>query len=64
VNSPFQALVEFLPQAGDIGLHIILARGAAGFMRTGQDPLMRRLNESNTPDLALSCPPLGRAAAG
>jgi DNA segregation ATPase FtsK/SpoIIIE, S-DNA-T family len=57
VNSPFQGLVEFLPQAGDIGLHIILARGAAGLMRTGQDPLMRRLNESNTPDLALSCPP-------
>jgi S-DNA-T family DNA segregation ATPase FtsK/SpoIIIE len=57
VNSPFQALVEFLPQAGDIGLHIVLARGAAGSMRTGMDPLLRRLQESNTPDLALSCPP-------
>jgi S-DNA-T family DNA segregation ATPase FtsK/SpoIIIE len=57
VNCPFQALVEFLPQAGDVGLHIIAARGAAGLMRTGQDPLMRRLGESNTPDLALSCPP-------
>jgi S-DNA-T family DNA segregation ATPase FtsK/SpoIIIE len=55
--SPFQGLVEFLPQATDIGLHVILARGAAGLMRTGMDPLMRRLQESNTPDLALSCPP-------
>jgi S-DNA-T family DNA segregation ATPase FtsK/SpoIIIE len=55
--SPFQGLVEFLPQAADIGLHVILARGAAGLMRTGMDPLMRRLQESNTPDLALSCPP-------
>jgi S-DNA-T family DNA segregation ATPase FtsK/SpoIIIE len=57
LDSPFQGLVEFLPQAADIGLHIILARGAAGSMRTGSDPLLRRLNESNTPDLALSCPP-------
>jgi S-DNA-T family DNA segregation ATPase FtsK/SpoIIIE len=57
VNSPFQTLVEFLPQAGDIGLHIVLARGAAGSMRTAMDPLLRRLQESNTPDLALSCPP-------
>jgi DNA segregation ATPase FtsK/SpoIIIE, S-DNA-T family len=57
VNSPFQGLVEFLPQAGDVGLHVILARGAAGSMRTGMDPLVRRLQESNTPDLALSCPP-------
>jgi S-DNA-T family DNA segregation ATPase FtsK/SpoIIIE len=55
--SPFLALVEFLPQATDVGLHIVLARGAAGLMRTGMDPLMRRLQESNTPDLALSCPP-------
>jgi len=56
-NSPFQPLVEFLPQAGDLGLHVVLARGAAGSMRTSMDPVLRRLQESNTPDLALSCPP-------
>jgi DNA segregation ATPase FtsK/SpoIIIE, S-DNA-T family len=57
VNSPVQGLVEYLPQASDIGLHVILARAAAGSMRTGMDPVLRRLQESNTPDLALSCPP-------
>jgi S-DNA-T family DNA segregation ATPase FtsK/SpoIIIE len=39
-------LVDFLPQAGDIG----------GSMRTSGDPVLRRLQESNTPDIALSCP--------
>src|SRR5712691_7459793 len=56
-NSPLQPLVEFLPQAGDIGLHVVIARGAAGSMRTSMDPVLRRLQESNTPDIALSCPP-------
>jgi S-DNA-T family DNA segregation ATPase FtsK/SpoIIIE len=56
-SSPFAPLVEFLPQAGDIGLHVVVARGAAGSMRSGMDPVLRRLQEVNTPDLALSCPP-------
>jgi len=56
-SSPLQPLVEFLPQASDIGLHVVIARGAAGSMRTSMDPVLRRLGESNTPDLALSCPP-------
>jgi S-DNA-T family DNA segregation ATPase FtsK/SpoIIIE len=56
-NSPLQPLVEFLPQAGDIGLHVVIARAAAGSMRTAMDPVLRRLQESNTPDIALSCPP-------
>ena len=56
-SSPFSPLVEFLAQASDIGLHVVLARGAAGNMRTAMDPVLRRLQESNTPDLALSCPP-------
>jgi S-DNA-T family DNA segregation ATPase FtsK/SpoIIIE len=56
-SSPLQPLVDFLPQASDIGLHVVIARGAAGSMRTSMDPVLRRLGESNTPDLALSCPP-------
>ncbi len=57
VNSPLAPLVEFIPQAADIGLHIIVARAAAGSTRTSMDPVLRRLQESNTPDIALSCPP-------
>jgi S-DNA-T family DNA segregation ATPase FtsK/SpoIIIE len=57
VNSPFLPLVDFLPQAADVGLHLVLTRGAAGSARAAMDPVLRRLQESNTPDLALSCPP-------
>jgi DNA segregation ATPase FtsK/SpoIIIE, S-DNA-T family len=57
VGGPLNPLVDLLPQAADIGLHVVLARGAAGSGRMSVDPVIRRLQESNTPDLALSCPP-------
>jgi DNA segregation ATPase FtsK/SpoIIIE, S-DNA-T family len=56
-SNPLQSLIEFLPQANDIGLHVIIARAAAGSMRTGMDPVLRRLQESNVPEIALSCSP-------
>ncbi len=56
-SGPLQSLVEFVPQAADIGLHIVVARAASGSARTSMDPALRRLQESNTPDVALSCPP-------
>ncbi|WP_434444132.1 type VII secretion protein EccCa [Lentzea sp. E54] len=57
LGGPLDSLVELLPQAGDIGLHVVLARAAAGSSRTAMDSVVRRLQESNTPDLALSMPP-------
>ncbi len=57
MDSPFSPLLDLIPQATDIGLRVVLARGAAGSSRTSMDPFMRRLQESNAPDLALSCPP-------
>ncbi|GLZ38932.1 type VII secretion protein EccCa [Actinokineospora sp. NBRC 105648] len=56
-GGPLDSLVELLPQAGDIGLHVVLARAAAGSGRMSMDAVVRRLQESNTPDLALSVPP-------
>jgi S-DNA-T family DNA segregation ATPase FtsK/SpoIIIE len=56
-SNPFQPLIEFLPQASDIGLHVIVARAAAGSARMSGDQMLRRMWESNTPDVALSCPP-------
>jgi S-DNA-T family DNA segregation ATPase FtsK/SpoIIIE len=56
-SNPLQSLIELLPQAADIGLHVVLARAATGSVRTSMDPVMRRLQESNVPDLALSCTP-------
>jgi S-DNA-T family DNA segregation ATPase FtsK/SpoIIIE len=54
---PLDELVDLLPQATDIGLHVVLTRAAAGSSRTSMDSIVRRLQESNTPDLALSVPP-------
>jgi S-DNA-T family DNA segregation ATPase FtsK/SpoIIIE len=55
-GGPFQSLVELVPQAGDIGLHMVMARAAAGSSRSAMEPVTRRLQESNTPELALSMP--------
>jgi S-DNA-T family DNA segregation ATPase FtsK/SpoIIIE len=57
VGGPLESLVELVPQAEDIGLHVVLARAAAGSSRSSMEPLIRRLQESNTPELALSMPP-------
>lgn len=56
-NNPFMPLLDLIPHGTDIGLHIVLARGAAGGARSAMDPFLRRLHETNTPDIALSCPP-------
>jgi S-DNA-T family DNA segregation ATPase FtsK/SpoIIIE len=56
-ENPLAGLIPLLPQGGDIGLHLIVARAAAGAMRLSMDPLLRRIQELNTPDVALSCPP-------
>ncbi len=57
LGGPLESLVDLLPQAADIGLHVVLTRAAAGSNRMSMDPVVRRMHESNTPDLALSCPP-------
>ncbi|WP_327000709.1 type VII secretion protein EccCa [Dactylosporangium sp. NBC_01737] len=56
-DSPLQPLVPLVQHGADIGMHLVLTRGAAGAMRMAMDPLLRRLQETNSPDIALSCPP-------
>ncbi|WP_093412847.1 type VII secretion protein EccCa [Saccharopolyspora flava] len=57
MGGPLDSLLDLLPQAADIGLHVILTRSAAGSSRLSMDSVVRRMQESNTPDLAFSCPP-------
>jgi S-DNA-T family DNA segregation ATPase FtsK/SpoIIIE len=57
LDNPLLPLVPFLPQGSDIGFHLVLSRGAANVLRMAMDPLIRRLQETNSPDVALSCPP-------
>ncbi|WP_145908072.1 type VII secretion protein EccCa [Kitasatospora viridis] len=54
---PFAPLMDYLAQGAEIGLHLIVARSANGAGRGLSDPLLRRLQEVNSPALLLSCPP-------
>ncbi|WP_017558258.1 type VII secretion protein EccC [Nocardiopsis baichengensis] len=54
---PLAPLLDMLPLGADIGLHLILARGAGGFSRAMGEPALRMLIDANTPSIVLSCPP-------
>lgn len=56
-NTPFDPLLPNLALGYEVGLHLIVARAAAGAGRGLGEHLMRRLQEVNTPSLLLSCPP-------
>ncbi|WP_320067761.1 type VII secretion protein EccCa [Micromonospora sp. RTGN7] len=54
--NPLRALEEYLPQARDIGLHLVLARRAGGATR-GYDQFLQRLKELSTPGLVMAGSP-------
>jgi DNA segregation ATPase FtsK/SpoIIIE, S-DNA-T family len=53
-TNPLTPLVEFVPQARDIGLHIIVTRRIGGASRALFDPLIARMRESAAPGLMMS----------
>ncbi len=53
-RSPLAALVDLLPQARDIGLHLIIARRCGGASRALYDPVLQRLRELEMPGLIMS----------
>ncbi len=53
-TNPLTPLLEFLPQARDIGLHLIIARRSGGAARALFEPVLARLRELATPGLILS----------
>ncbi|MFJ9590989.1 type VII secretion protein EccCa [Streptomyces acidicola] len=57
LNQPFGPLTDHLALGYEVGLHMVVARAAAGAGRGLNDPLMRRLQEVNSPAILLSCPP-------
>ncbi|MFJ4274323.1 type VII secretion protein EccCa [Streptomyces coelicoflavus] len=57
LNQPFEALMGHLPMGYEVGMHLVVARSAAGAGRGLNDMLLRRMLEANTPGLLLSCPP-------
>jgi S-DNA-T family DNA segregation ATPase FtsK/SpoIIIE len=53
-GNPVSALADLLPQARDVGLHLILARRAGGASRALYEPVIQRLRELDTPGLLMS----------
>ncbi|WP_188191144.1 type VII secretion protein EccCa [Nonomuraea sp. SYSU D8015] len=53
-NNPLQPLAELLPQARDIGLHLVLARQSGGASRAMYDSAVQRLKEMASPALIMS----------
>jgi S-DNA-T family DNA segregation ATPase FtsK/SpoIIIE len=50
-NAPFQPLAEFMPQAKDVGLHMVAMRRTGGASRALYDPVLGKLKEIASPGL-------------
>ncbi len=52
--NPLAPLLEFLAQAKDVGLHLIVTRRTGGASRALYEPVIARLRELSTPGLVMS----------
>jgi S-DNA-T family DNA segregation ATPase FtsK/SpoIIIE len=52
--NPLAPLLEFLPQAKDVGLHLVLTRRTGGSARALYEPVISRLRELSTPGVVMS----------
>ncbi|MFG1703414.1 type VII secretion protein EccCa [Nonomuraea sp. M3C6] len=53
-NNPLLPLVELLPQARDIGLHLVMSRAMGGLGRAMFDPVIQRIKDMASPAVILS----------
>ena len=53
-TNPLLPLLEYLAQARDIGLHLVLTRRSGGAGRALDEPVIQRLRELSTPGLVLA----------
>ncbi len=53
-TNPLQPLLDYLAQARDIGLHLVLTRRTGGAGRALYEPVIQRLREVSSPGLVLS----------
>ncbi|WP_327148371.1 type VII secretion protein EccCa [Nocardia sp. NBC_01329] len=52
--NPFQPLIEFLPQARDIGMHLVIARRVGGVSRALYDPILSTMKNMSVETLIMS----------
>ncbi len=53
-GNPLEPLAQFLPQARDVGLHLVLARRSGGAARALYEPVIQRLRELGSAGMLLS----------
>ncbi|HKE67226.1 MAG TPA: type VII secretion protein EccCa [Micromonosporaceae bacterium] len=53
-TNPLTPLLDYLPQARDVGLHLVIARRSGGAVRAMFEPTLARLKELATPGLIMS----------
>jgi S-DNA-T family DNA segregation ATPase FtsK/SpoIIIE len=63
-GNPLEPLIPFLPQARDVGLHVILARRVAGAARAFYDPVLGPLKELGSAGIVLAGDPQEGALLG
>ncbi|HXM56836.1 MAG TPA: type VII secretion protein EccCb, partial [Candidatus Dormibacteraeota bacterium] len=63
-GNPLLPLLPYLPQAQDVGLHVVLARRVAGAGRAIYEPLMQRVRELGSPGIVLAGDPAEGALLG
>ncbi|MBS9535648.1 type VII secretion protein EccCb [Mycobacterium sp. M1] len=68
-GNPLAPLLEYLPYAADVGLHLVVARRSAGAARAGYEPVLAALRDLGAMGLLMSAEPdegplLGSARLG
>ena len=53
-GNPLSPFVEFVPQARDLGLHLIVSRRTGGLSRALFEPLLQRMSDLSTPGFLFS----------
>ncbi|GAA4865995.1 type VII secretion protein EccCa [Actinomycetospora straminea] len=53
-TNPLAALLDLLPQARDVGLHLVVARRTGGASRAMYEPVLARLRELSSPGIVMS----------
>jgi S-DNA-T family DNA segregation ATPase FtsK/SpoIIIE len=55
-SNPLSSMVDLLPQARDIGFHLIVTRRVGGAARALYDPVIQRMRELDSPGFLMSGP--------
>jgi len=55
--NPLAALADYLPQARDVGLHLVITRRSGGAARALYEPVLQRLRELGSPGMVMTGDP-------